>query len=58
MPARIATQEDRERRRKALELIRQGIKKAEVARRVGRSRWTIHQWWNEYKTVQAVLRMD
>lgn len=38
-----------ERRREAVRLVDNGVSVAETARRVGRSRWWVHQWLNRYR---------
>ena len=38
-----------ERRREAVRLVISGVSVAEVARRLGRSRWWVHEWMNRYR---------
>jgi len=56
MPKVIASDRDRRRREKALNLVRSGETKAEAARQVGRSRMTVYRWWREYSEALAVSR--
>ncbi len=40
---------DVDRRREAVRLVEDGVSVAETARRVGRSRWWVHEWLNRFR---------
>ena len=47
-----------ERRRRAVELVGEGVSKTDVAVRVGRSRWWVNKWFNRKSKICKVRQVS